>query len=219
MKTYFGAVAAVLVASSFIASSAAQAGEYVAKPDRWSGCYGGVNAGYMGGHTRLKGNSLVSTGLPGSPIISIPYQEKYSPTGFLVGLQTGCSKQLGSIVAGVELDANLSRSKSQRRFLDVYGPLSYPFPYTDNSTYKRTQNAIFIAKARVGYSLSNFLPYLTIGVAGVSQAQKYRVITTQSTGLLVDDYNKTINSTNFGLAIGGGLEYALTDNWSVKRRC
>jgi outer membrane immunogenic protein len=56
-------------------------------------------------------------------------------------------------------------------------------------------------RGRLGYATDRILPYVTAGYAG---------------GTTHDDTGSTSDTYHHGWTAGAGLEYAITDNWSVK---
>jgi outer membrane immunogenic protein len=172
------AIAALLVAT--IAAQAAdlsrpsyKAPEYSAPAyANWTGFYVGLNAGYGFG----KSNWDVPAVSP-------------SPNGFLGGLTLGYNFQTGSWLWGVEADADYSAIKGSA---DCFG-----------GSCETKLTWLGTARGRIGYTgWTNWLPYLTAGVAGGN------IKATSPLG--------SANKTNIGWTAGLGIEYALWTNWSVK---
>ncbi|MGH1418114.1 MAG: outer membrane protein [Hyphomicrobiaceae bacterium] len=114
-------------------------------------------------------------------------------SGFMTGGYIGYDLALGNIVAGVELDAIWSLGEGSESAFGT-GRLA---PNIDWLTS---------ARARLGYAWNQILVYTTAGVA-------YSNI----------DYNVTINGVNVdksqsqtGFVIGGGLDFELTSQMSVR---
>lgn len=66
-------------------------------------------------------------------------------------------------------------------------------------------------RMRLGYAFDRFLPYITGGVAwaNVNYDEYYTDNLTYA-----DSYS--YSKTKFGWTLGGGAEYAFTNNWSAK---
>ncbi len=113
-----------------------------------------------------------------------------SPKGFLVGPTLGYNWQFNNFVFGVEGDYDFSTMKGS-------APCGAATCETSN-TYLAT------LRGRLGYAaFSNFLFYLTGGGAyGNIKA--------------VNSLAGNASNSKLGYSIGGGVEYALWSNWSVK---
>lgn len=114
------------------------------------------------------------------------------PKGFVGGGQIGYNYQIGQIVLGAEADfqgADLRARVSNGGF-----------------TATNELNYFGTVRARVGYAFDRFLPYVTGGFA-------YGNVKTSlaGPGFAVRDDN-----TQYGYTLGGGLEYAITNNWTAK---
>jgi outer membrane immunogenic protein len=120
------------------------------------------------------------------------YSSHFGPSGIIGGAHVGYNAQFNQIVVGVEGDV-------------------------EGSGYKKTFNSNFIAygteipvqgsiRARVGVALDRALIYATAGGAFASLKNTYA-------SFLGYD---TLSKTRAGWTVGGGIEYALTGNWSVR---
>lgn len=116
------------------------------------------------------------------------------PKGAVGGVTAGYNMQYGSVVAGVEGDLSLSgESKSQ----------SVPGLYSSKS---RLRN-LATARARIGVAADRALIYATGGYAGGSVQTSLQ----PAVGAGYKE-SKWLN----GYAVGAGVEYAATDNVTVK---
>ena len=118
--------------------------------------------------------------------------ESHSVRGQQVGGQVGCDLQAGPLVFGFEgqLDwANLSGEH-------LYVP--------QGDTYRTRLDWIGTATGRVGIAVDRALVYVKGGFAAAGA--RYDVLGTTITGA----------ATRRGWTVGGGLEYALTANWSAR---
>lgn len=140
----------------------------------WSGFYVGANLGYAFGSSDWT-----------SPAVST------DPSGVLVGLTLGYNYQTGIWVWGLEGDIAYST---------VEGDVA-----CGAGTCTTALNWLGTARARIGYGgWSNFLPYITGGVAigGLEATNSAR------TGSGKD--------TSIGWTAGLGLEYAMFSSWTFK---
>ncbi len=111
------------------------------------------------------------------------------PSGGLVGATGGYNYQIGQFVAGVESDidwADMTKSG-----VNIAGP------------YSTRIDSLFTARARAGVALDRALLFVTGGYAGADQNVSISGIGSQS-------------SWRSAGVIGGGLEYAFTNNISAK---
>ncbi len=113
-----------------------------------------------------------------------------SPKGGLYGVTLGYNFQTGTWVWGAEGDYDISTMK---------GSVA-----CGGGTCETKDSWLGTARARLGYAgWNNWLPYLTGGLAvGDIKANNSAL--------------GSASKTNFGYALGGGVEYALWTNWSVK---
>lgn len=149
----------------------------------WTGGYIGIQGGYAWGESRFQ----LDNGNFSDP----------DPDGFFGGIYVGYNAQLGSNwVLGIDADINISGLDG-----DDAGRFPDGTPFLGTSvTGEQDWNAA--VRARVGFAVDRFLPYIAGGVA-------------------FSDYNVTVNDggviatfddTYTGWTIGAGAEYAFTDN-------
>jgi outer membrane immunogenic protein len=139
----------------------------------WTGFYVGANLGYGFGKV---------TGLSGS---------RFKDTGGVIGGgQIGYNYQIGQIVLGAEADLSATGIKANNSVTGVAGS-------------KISQPYIGTVRARAGYAMGQFLPYLTGGFAYGKTHYKVPGVGTADT-------------TNYGYALGGGVEYAFTNNVTAR---
>lgn len=115
------------------------------------------------------------------------------PNGALGGVTAGYNVQNGNIVMGVEGDVSRTGEVETRHLVGGYG--------------KSHLKTLATARARVGVAADRALFYVTGGYAGGALTTKVQPDTAQG-------YKETkwLN----GYAVGGGVEYAATDNVTVK---
>lgn len=116
-----------------------------------------------------------------------------NPAGVIGGVQAGYNWQFSSLVLGVEADADLSSARRNAAF-DEY------------LTHNSSLSALGTIRARAGWAFDRWLPYVTGGVAFADLKNSLN-----DDGLVFSR-----NSSATGWVVGGGLEYALTDHWTVK---
>lgn len=192
---------------------------YVPPAFTWTGFYVGVNAGYD--FTNKNNNNLGAIGSSGTN------------GGFIGGAQIGYNYQFGvgqGFVIGGEADIQYVDAGGHK---NSFG--GYTFPAYPGSTFfggnGDSGNYLGTVRARVGYAFDRFFIYGTGGLAygdiGGTRGTSYAVTVPGGTlpfgGINGGAGNVTTNfgstggsSTRTGYTLGAGLEYAFTQNLSVK---
>jgi len=118
--------------------------------------------------------------------------ERFDVKGGLFGGQLGYNWQFGQFVYGLEGDADWTDLRGSASVLNC------------SAAFCRTRNDFLTtARGRLGFAADRWLPYVTGGlVVGNIRAQ-------------VPGF-AGIDQTNAGWTAGGGLEFALTGNWTAK---
>jgi outer membrane immunogenic protein len=116
------------------------------------------------------------------------------PDGFVGGGQIGYNYQIGQFVLGLEADFQGADLKSRSAII------------ASGVRASNELNYFGTVRGRVGYAFDRFLPYVTGGFAYGNVKNK---ITTPVAAFSNDN-------TQYGWTIGGGLEYAFTNNWTAK---
>ena len=104
--------------------------------------------------------------------------------------------------------ASVAITRSRHFVIGVEGDIDWASISGTNSTVtcptgcKTGDSWLSTVRGRVGYAADRFLPYLTGGAA-------FGNIQATTAGL-------TTSSTNAGWTVGGGVEFAITPNWSAK---
>ncbi|WP_029876682.1 outer membrane protein [Xanthobacter sp. 126] len=185
-RALLGATALVLLAGT--ASAADLATRYPVKAApipvqvfSWTGFYIGGNVGW----------GWADNTYDYTPFASPTYS--YSPgtsNGFIGGFQLGYNYQFANnVVLGAEADFDWADISSSKTFtaavinqkVDYFGTI----------------------RARLGYAMDRFLPYITGGAAWANL--KY-----------TDPYGFSDSNLKWGWTAGAGVEYAITNNWTVK---
>ena len=152
----------------------------------WTGFYIGGNVGYGWGNSTF---DYTPWALP-----TYSY-DLGSADGFFGGLQAGFNYQFANnVVVGLEADLEFADMGSDNVLF------AGPIPGVIAAQSLDTFGTI---RARLGYAMDRFLPYITGGAAWAN---------TNYTG----PWGWSSSSTNWGWTIGAGVEYALTNNWTVK---
>jgi outer membrane immunogenic protein len=155
----------------------------------WSGFYLGVHAGYIWGRSRVFDNGVLT--------------ESGAPTdGFVGGLLAGYNRQMGPFVLGLEGDFGWSNAQGHGTVVVPPPPPPPPLPPGPN-TYRLMWDSHFVGKA--GFTSDRWLLFATggIAIAGFSFQEGVPPGTPPS---------NRIPATYLGFSVGGGVEYAFTQN-------
>jgi len=165
----------------------------------WSGAYIGAHLGYGWGETHDINN---------------PQAEAKDIDGILGGLQVGYNAHLpNNIVLGVEASASFADINEEWFGRDTNEFNSY---YTEDKV-----EAVGALKARLGYAMDNFLPYVTGGLA-IARTKHVlgcdQDLVDQTLGCQANEgsFETSQSDTTVGWTVGAGAEYAFDQNWSLK---
>lgn len=129
-----------------------------------------------------------------------------SDARFIGGGQIGYNWQTGNFVLGAEGDIDgIARNNNRSAAVSIRG--AGPFVVTSNSA-----NWVATLAARFGYAADHWLFYGKAGGGWVGNNNGF-TITNVPTGA---SFASTGGGSNGGWLLGGGIEYAITNNWSVK---
>jgi outer membrane immunogenic protein len=199
--SFIGATASLLLVGAAVAADlpSRKAPPPVVAPPAftWSGWHAGIVGAYAGDAVKLN-TSLYS--LSSGPIIGAPIERSFGTSGYTVGYESGYSWQIDDhLVVGYESDfsyANVTTNRSTALYNSVNSRLNY----------------FGTERLRAGYALGRFLPYVTAGFAYGS----FNGLNWTSAGDVFIPISNNASKWRGGWTIGGGLEYAVTDQVSVK---
>ena len=207
------AFAALVAGPAMAADLAVKAPVYRAAPVAvysWSGFYIGVNAG---GAWEKRGSSLSVVNDPAigffNPAaiagVNTSGAANLDSSGFTGGGQIGFNSQSGNFVWGLELDLESLHQSKNHGGVFTYTTSGTPYLLTVSGS----TNWLFTARPRIGWAVDRTLLYATggIAVAKLEFHQNFADFNTESA---------SISKTRAGWTIGGGAEYALTNNWTIK---
>jgi outer membrane immunogenic protein len=181
----------------------------VAMAYNWTGCHIGGNVG--GKWVRTNGSVTVGpTALPTAPG-TVNFADADSST-LIAGGQVGCDWQgPGSpFVFGIEGDLDWQRWSR----LNTVGTVA-PFPFITGDNFEWRSNWQGSVRGRVGYAWDRFMLYATGGVAFTNLTAGTNFIPTLAGGFTFPATVVTDSKTVWGPTVGGGLEYAFTNNFSA----
>jgi opacity protein-like surface antigen len=217
-----------IVAAALVASSTARSADLLSPPplapamlssDPWSGpwvgVYGGWGFGSPSGNFNIVGGDFVND-LP--PAITTPVQNSgagsISANGGLVGVQGGWNLRLTSdVVVGVEADIGYGGLRGGRSASGLIA--GYNAHYTVSQHYSTDwQGAL---RARAGYLVT---PSTLLFVEAGPALSHMRYGGSFNDFVPIVNYSETeaasASAVKLGLTLGGGVEYMLTPNVSLR---
>ncbi|MEZ5889058.1 MAG: outer membrane beta-barrel protein [Xanthobacteraceae bacterium] len=198
----------------------------------WTGCYLGINGGWIGGNDDYTTNRTIYYPFSDGPGITAADNARltrsYSSdqSGGTLGGQFGCQYQAGWLVIGGEWDANWSTLEENNSFVYpaipfVSDPTRLWFPHTE---YTHKQLDWFsTARVRVGAAWwDRVLVYATGGLA-LGGLDSYTQVAFNPTvnGVAQNpnffpQYFGGYRNQKIGWTLGGGIEWAFAANWTAK---
>jgi outer membrane immunogenic protein len=178
----------------------------------WTGCYIGGNLG--GKWEAHRDGSVTIPGVAGLPTSTFVFDDGSSNNNgsFVGGGQVGCNYQTGHFVFGIEGDFDWSHLTDSV----TVGPVP-PFNFVPGDSFSWNSRWQASLRGRVGYAWDRTLLYVTGGVAwtNVNFTANWLTSTCGSVAGLVAVCPGLVASdqqTLTGATVGGGLEYAITNN-------
>jgi outer membrane immunogenic protein len=178
----------------------------------WSGCYLGANAGWEKGskkHVPISGSENLDESID---LGNVPPSLDIDRDGFIGGGQIGCNWQTDRLVLGVEADLMGLDSKGSDSYV---GFPAVQFPDPEVLTHGRSElDWLGTVRLRLGAAFDRLLVYGTGGLAyGHVEARGSIVPNFDSPD--APAYYGSDSDTDFGWTVGGGLEYAFDDHWTI----
>jgi len=183
----------------------------IALPRSWSGFYLGLNAGGEWGRNdpTLSVSDGAFFGTAGPPFITAAGSRSFNNSGVTAGAQVGYNWQWNTMVMGLESDFGYFQPKGSIATSGSF-PAATTFALTENSS----ADWLFTFRPRVGVAINNWLLYGTGGVA-ISNLKFNEAFGGSSAGG-ASSQAISLSQTKAGWAAGGGVEYGMTRNWSLR---
>jgi outer membrane immunogenic protein len=181
-------------------------------PINWGGFYIGVNGGYSWGDAdtsfdpRPDAASFISI----EPITLSP-----DPDGFVGGGQIGYNWQWNWFVLGVETDfqgSSMDGSTRNDPIINIFGAPNAPGTFIEA---RQSTDWFGTFRAKIGFT--PFCRLLVYGTGGLAYGHvNYFADTDFTNNRGGPFYLSSFDRTEVGWTVGGGLEYALSNHWSIK---
>lgn len=187
-----------------------------AAPWSWTGFYVGGNAGYA------RGRADTTTTIPDSfafpfPADNVIYSDAASPAfnskGFTGGVQIGLNFQVSNFVFGLEADYNAFKLRGSVETMGMSTGIT-----SINSHTEVNADRLFTLRPRAGIAIDRWLIYATGGMAMTNIKYSQTNVFSPTCPSIPFPCTESVEAskTKTGWAAGGGVEAALTNNWSVK---
>lgn len=180
----------------------------------WTGCYIGGNGGYGWGSNSA---SLRPSSDPASQAFwnpafnagAAPSTFSYTTTGGIAGGQIGCNYQVNSFVVGLEADLDWANITGSQTINTSGVPGFVPGFFSSGQTL----DWLGTVRGRLGFTPADrWLVYVTGGLAYGQTSYNLNFAFPGSN----DFHTISASNTNAGWTVGGGVEWAFWNNWTVK---
>jgi outer membrane immunogenic protein len=174
----------------------------------WTGCYIGANVGAHWDRDRATTTAdPIGWSAAGAAAINATSDGTVTPSGVIVGGQVGCNWQANGFLIGIEGDARWLSGDASRSVTN------FPAINSNDVFTTRAENR-FVAtlRPRLGMVWDRWLLFVTGGLA-VGDPRF-----TDAFGAFGNTSIASISAsrTRVGWTVGGGVEYAFSNNWSAK---
>ncbi len=184
----------------------------------WTGFYAGVNAGWTRQENRLSIDGfsgfdpILGAGTDAALTAGFPARISNSRDGFIGGAQVGYNQQFDMFVVGVEADINfLGNGRSTVSALGPSVAVGNIAPNTMTINGSSRTEWLGTARLRAGAAIDRLLVYGTGGLAFGSPNHTLSVV---QGGVVT--HTGSDDDMQAGWTLGGGGEYAFTDNLTMK---
>jgi len=167
----------------------------------WTGFYAGVHGGYIG-HDSTGTLVAVGAGTPLGADFGPGGRRNLDSDGFMFGGQIGGNVQFGAFVAGIEADISYTDVGARNVYTSAAGRVT---------TFRSDMDYFGTVRGRLGLAFDRVMIYGTGGLA-------YAGLDNRVTSTIVGgpNYGATNDETEIGYTVGGGIEFAITNNLTVK---
>ena len=183
---------------------------FAADAYNWTGFYVGGNVGYGWGKVDTRSDTLPSPAAFGGFLI--PSSLDFRTEGFFGGGQIGYNLQTNRIVWGVEADIQGSGIDGSVWSGPTIATNNFIIPGYRTSGERLTWFGT--VRGRIGFALTDTFQFYTTG--GLAYGNVEYSSNSNFSFLGNQDYPSNVSKTKVGWTLGGGGEWAVANNWSVK---
>jgi outer membrane immunogenic protein len=176
-----------------------------------------------GGSTCIAATSpscVLAAGAANASAIAAGVTGSLDPSAVTGAIQAGYNWQVGNVVYGLASDLSWFNLSGMRQFSANYSAANQGNASRSGNIYtvgtSFASNSLFTLRGRLGFTETNLLPYVTGGLAltNFRMADSYA-----ANGGALGAFGGGGGSSSdqrTGWTIGGGLEWAVNDHWSIK---
>jgi outer membrane immunogenic protein len=186
----------------------------------WTGFYIGAHGGGVWGRDEITHSAILAAPGVAFPIdavaVTTASSPQLNPNGWIAGVHAGYNVQTGSFVWGIEGDASYFRLRANSADTFPFpstlagGPLGPP-TLTFSANTSMSTDWLLTVRPRLGVTFANALLYVTGGLAVTEEK------VSQTSGVLNGaTFMSSISETRLGWTVGGGIEYMLSPQWSIR---
>ncbi|MFZ2315039.1 MAG: outer membrane protein [Gammaproteobacteria bacterium] len=186
----------------------------------WSGFYGGINGGYIWSHANTKVIPLPEPAqLPPGDGNTQPSSMSVSMSGSILGGQIGYNWQIRTypqVYFGLETDMNWSSLKGSATGDAVGNAVEHLEVFNNALSAQQKVQWFGTLRGRLGFSPTNSLLIYGTGGLAYGSMKEMADVDYVPGGYGDGQYPLTRSFTRIGWTAGGGIEWAIKQNWSVK---
>jgi outer membrane immunogenic protein len=184
----------------------------------WTGFYVGAHAGYLWSDTDTTLVAVDGQVLPiDVELGTLPRRVSLDKDGAMGGIQAGYNMQFGIFVAGLEADVSWTNATGEATYSAPDRFLFESIPALrgaiTNSVFQSELEWLATFRARAGVTIDRALIFVT-GGAAVGEMNNRFSINIPAVPYFSPVWDKS--DTEWGWTIGAGIEYAVTNNVSLK---
>ena len=203
-----GLLAIMFASAAGAADLPVKAPVYTASPVQvfsWTGCYIGGNVGGIINSSEL--TAYPSGAFSPAAVAAGTYNYDANNSAFSGGVQYGCNRQYGQIVLG--LDSDFEWTGLNETVSAAHPPVAPLVAYSETITQKL--NWYSTTRARLGWAQDRWMFFVAGGLA--SGRVKSTYFSPPAGGFA---FAGSQSKTRYGWTVGGGVEYALSENWFLR---
>lgn len=178
-------------------------------PFSWTGFYFGASSGYgIGGDSNVNSKGQLGANIANIATGARPGSVDLQRNGFMGAAQVGYNWQKGSIVYGLEADIAFTNIDDKRDFVTP----QIATGLAQSNIVKSELEYLGTVRGRLGYASDRTLLYGTAGLAYGGTRASFDMFAPSG----VRQFTDSASDAKFGYAVGAGVEYAVTDHFTLK---
>ena len=180
----------------------------------WSGFYVGISGGGIFSDNRATTEGVLAGNIANVAVLARPPRVTIENEGYLIGGTAGFNVQFGAFVAGIEGDISYTDVDNSTTYLNPNPFGAGPFPAgSTRSTFRSEMDYLATVRGRVGVAFDRVMIYAT-GGAAIADGTNTADFGAPVTG--AQQFFGRSSETLVGYTVGGGVEFAVTNNVSLK---